>query len=222
VELLDNAPKKHVLYITTNTPYIVDIMSPRTRTRETQTHATATVLQEGGNYDQSSRKGTLLTLEELPKFLKTGIKDLENTEHYKENGYVWFYLSTKGTDKRGFHKFNPNAETVDEMFKPVSEKQYYDLPFAERAYFYGGNQPLSVYLDRGPDFDDRRVGVVGFNSPQVVAPVVVVKQQAGSEAAAHKPSAELVANARDAVAKLDGIAHPDVVQPLAELLRALE
>ena len=199
-------------------------MSPRTRTREVQTHATATVLQERGNYDQSMQKGTLLTLEELPKFLKTGIQDLENTEHYKENGYVWFYLSTKGTDKRGFHKFNPDAETVDEMFKKVSEKQYYKLPFTERAYFYGGNQPFSVGLVREPDFGVGRVYVGGYGSPRDVAPVVVVKQQAqaGSEAAAQKPSAELVANARDAVAKLDGIAHPDVVQPLSELIRALE
>ena len=156
------------------------------RSRELQ--RTAGVVEQKGDFTQSKTLGSLLTLTELPKFLSTGgIKDLENTAFYKQNGYVLFYLDTLGIEIHdscyGSCKFNPKGQTLQEIFKHVSESECRDLPFNERAHFWAidHKKPLLAVLQA----DDGRTppGTVKvfltFNAyfgPSFVAPVVVVKQ----------------------------------------------
>ena len=141
------------------------------------------ILEQIANHEQSKQKGQLLSLDELPQFLREHIKDLENTSYYKEKGYVWFYLVTAGTELDGYFKVNQDGKTFEEMLQKVSKKEYNNLPFNEKARFWRGNQPLRVGLNRGPG--GGRLGVTGSYSPQLGAPVVVVKQnlaQASSQA----------------------------------------
>jgi len=147
----------------------------------------ALVLEHRGTYAESAQKGTLLTLEELPRFLKAGLRDLESTEHYEKYGFVWFYLRTRDTPMSGFYKFNEFGETLEEMFQQVTEDEYYQLPLHHRAYFNIGMQPLAVGIDKDPRTSGRKIGIFGFNAPQQVAPITVVKE-AGPIAAVKRQS----------------------------------
>jgi len=194
-----------------------------TKARETHAHAMPMILKGWVNYEQSRQKGMLLTLEELPKFLsKGGMGRLESTEEYYRGGLVWFYLATKGTDMRGAYRFNPDAETLEDMFRKVSRRELGTLLFSEIALFYPGDHQLSVSLHSSPGSNFARL-IINGNSYDT-APVAVVKQQAqpGSQAAVHRSSAELVANARDAAIKLDDLVSPNALQPIKDLLRTLE
>ena len=172
--------------------------------REILTHA-ATIVQEGGNGEQSRQKGMLLTFEELPKFLSSdGVRALENTEAYKHDGYVWFYLSTAGI-RSGYYEINWKAESAREMFIPIRDakgntlkdggnesqirKAWLKRGFYNAARFFGGEEQLAVYLYRWPDVygkrrmeGGRRLGIVGDGSPTDVAPVVVVKSEGSGHA----------------------------------------
>jgi hypothetical protein len=141
------------------------------------------VLEWSADYVQSKTRGTQLTLEELPNFLSTRLEDLENTKSYRRDGHVWFYLGTVGTDMDGPYRFDQEARTLQEMFKPVTETEYDLLPFSERARFWAGDKPLSVHLWLNPLVDGKRLGIDGVDSPLHLAPVVVVKQQVRADPA---------------------------------------
>jgi hypothetical protein len=79
----------------------------------------------------------------------------------------------------GTYWFNPEAKTRQEMFKPVIESEYHDLPCNERVRFWAGEHPLQVYLGRDPNSYDWCVDVYGSYNPQIPAPVVVAKQSSG-------------------------------------------
>ena len=165
---------------------------------------TAKVIEQCGNFAQSQEHGTLLTFKNLPQFMQNGLlAGLENTKHYKKEGYVGFYLADVGTKMTGPYRFNSEAKTIGEMFTNVSEEKWDKLPFNERAYFYGGYRPLSLYLYR-VGRNDRRLNVNGNVSPEDVAPVVVIAQaqsQAGREVTAQKINHELVGRFRTAVCR---------------------
>jgi hypothetical protein len=147
----------------------------------------AVVKEMRATFTESKEIGTLLNLEELPKFISEGgIKLLENTDHYRERGWVSFFIDVVGMNMHGFFRFNTEGKTVDEMFIPISKNEYFKLPFNERARFWRGILPLSVELGRSPDFNGWRLGIGGVK-PDVVAPVVVVKQQHNEVSLLRKP-----------------------------------
>lgn len=137
---------------------------------------TVRVLEHKADLARSKAKGTLLTLDELPEFLSAHMKELEETEHYKKHGTVWFYLDTVGTEMKGRYRFNQEAKSMEEMFKPVTNEEYENLPFNEKARFWSGDKPLSVLIYRDPDVRLRRLSVYGDDRPMGIAPVVVAKQ----------------------------------------------
>ena len=145
-----------------------------------QGNVTANVLEHWADFAQSKAKGALLTLEELPKFLSSSLKELENTASYKQSGLVWFYLKTTGSQRTdgilSTYKFNREKRTLKEMFTEVSEIEYINLPLSERARFWSGSQHLQVALGR-LDVSDVRLDIYGNGWLGNVAPVVVVKQQ---------------------------------------------
>jgi hypothetical protein len=144
-----------------------------TQTREIQ--ITGKVLEQRGDFIQSKAVGQLLTLDKLPKFLSTGgMEELEKTEPYKQYGYVCFYLYTVGTEMHGRYKFNPKAQTLQEMFKPVSEKEYDNLPLRETARFWPGDSPLVVGLSSNWRAGGRLIIQPSCYELSDVAPVVVI------------------------------------------------
>ena len=111
------------------------------------------VIEKTANFHQSQESGTLLTLERLPQAIKQRlIEKLENTDFYKKNGEVWFYLSDQwAVLEDGLFRFNKNGKTLSEMFEhfqgsermtfkermtgvePEPRKSWLALPFEERA-----------------------------------------------------------------------------------------
>ncbi len=132
------------------------------------------MIEHGLGSMQSKEAGMLLSLEELPKFLNGMLKDLENTEHYMKNGYVFFYLATVGTSMNGPYRFDPLAKTLEGMFRPVSEREYRNLPFEERARFWPGKHRLSVGIGRSP-YVRWHIYVGGCEEPLEMSSVAVVK-----------------------------------------------
>ncbi len=185
---------------------------------------TAKVIEQCGNFAQSQEHGTLLTLQSLPQFMQNGLlAGLENTTHYKKEGHVWFYLAD-GTKMNGPYRFKSEAKTIEEMFTKVSKEEWKKLPYNKRAYFYGGNRPLSLHLYNVVR-DNRRLNIDGERSPDYTAPVVVIAQvqsQAGREVTAQKIDHELVGRFRTAVAKVEEVLHQDITEVLKKMLRAIK
>lgn len=180
------------LYIRPSTIHIADIMTG-TRVKE-QRHVenaatkvpirfVPVVIDGVSDRFESAEKGHRFTLEELPQYLKVIIKLLENTRSYKEDGCVSFRLDTIGTNMPRYSEFNPEGQTLQEMFKSVSKSEYSNLLFNKSARFFHGDEPLVVTLLRAPDGLGGRVNVVGNFSPQLYAPVVVVKHVAEDSSA---------------------------------------
>lgn len=144
---------------------------------QAESAATVRILEQKANFEQSKAKGRLLTLDELPEFLSTRMKELEGTESYRQTGYVWFYLGTVGTTMNGAYGFNPTGRTLEEMFKRITEDEYCALPSTDRARFTAGDKPVAVYLRHDEGVGDRRVVVFGDAWVKHVAPVVVVKSE---------------------------------------------
>ncbi len=157
--------------------YSVHFMPILTKTQgRVESTATIRILEQKADFAQSKAQGTLLTLEEVPEFLKTRMKELENTAFCRKNGYVWFYLDTVGTELHGTYQFYPEAKSLQEMLKPVIESVYHDLPCDERVRFFAGEHPLMVYVGLNPDIHDWRVDVYGNYKPNCAAPLVVTKE----------------------------------------------
>ncbi|MDE1768144.1 MAG: hypothetical protein KGH64_01900 [Candidatus Micrarchaeota archaeon] len=165
-------------------------MAVRTRAREVET-VLPKVVERKADYQRSGdvaseHNGTRIRLERLPQLLNDPdfVKSIEGTESYKRNGYTWFWTDTVGTNLSGYYKINPQGKTLDEMFTFISKEfdsKVQAVPFNERAYFYKGNQPLSVAVG-GSDVYGRRLFVDGDGRLVSVAPVVVVEQYGLSQA----------------------------------------
>ena len=151
-------------------------MPHKQKKKHAEVEMTINILQQRGNRAESKAKGKLLTIDELPKFLSSRMKDLEETKHYKKRGRIWFYLGTKGMRMKGHHRFNQDAETLQEMFKPVSENEYVDLPFNEKAGLWAGKGPLILGINRDTLVAPWHVDISGDFNSKGVAPVIVVKQ----------------------------------------------
>ena len=132
------------------------------------------IIEEEADYAKVKAKYMLPTLEMLPKLINSGLlKDLENTASYLQKGCTGFYLDTIGTKLNGRFRFNPKGQTVQDMFKKVTENQYLNLPFTERATFFAGDQPLFVGLRYDPFVYGGRLFVLSTDSLPRAAPVVV-------------------------------------------------
>ena len=125
--------------------------------------------------DQFEHADDFLTFPEFVSAFTAIVEGLENTNFYKNHGYVWFYLNSTGLKTQGYFKLNPAGKTIEEMFIPVSTNEYSRLPYRERAYFLPGEQRMRIYLGHDPRACRARI-VVGHNKPQYPAPAVVVKQ----------------------------------------------
>ena len=205
-------------------------MAVRTRAREVET-VLPKVVERKADYQRSGdvaseHNGTRIRLERLPQLLNDPyfVKSIEGTESYKGNGYTWFWTDTVGTNLSGYYKINPQGKTLDEMFTFISKEfdsKVQAVPFNERAYFYKGNQPLSVLVWRS-DVYFRRLYVYGYFRLDNVAPVVVV-EQASSQAKPTKAANGVVVPteqfnaAKEAFRKVEPTMHPD----LADAFRAV-
>jgi len=149
---------------------------PHKQKKHAETEMTINILQQKGNRAVAKEMGRLLTLEELPKFLSSRMRELEDTKYYNKHGHTWFYLGTKGMRTNGHHRFNREAETLQEMFKPVTEGEYSALPFGEKAGLWAGKGPLIVSISRDVLAGAWHVGISGDFNSKGVAPVMVVKQ----------------------------------------------
>lgn len=221
-----------------NTQDIANFMAFRIRAREVGTvrevgTALPKVVEQAADYQRSGEiasmyNGTRIRLERLPQLLNDPdfVKSIEGTDSYKRNGYTWFWTDTVGTNLSGYYRINPQGKTLDEMFTPISEsfdRMVEKVPFDKLAYFWDGDQPLSVHVRRWV-IDLRRLNVYGHYWLDGVAPVVVVEQaQASSQAKPKKiangfvvPTEKFNA-AKEAFRKVEPTMHPD----LADAFRAV-
>ncbi|MDE1768785.1 MAG: hypothetical protein KGH64_05105 [Candidatus Micrarchaeota archaeon] len=159
-------------------------MAVRTMAREVET-VLPKVVEQSADYQRSGNvasehNGNRIKLERLLQLLNDPefVKSIEGTESYKKNGYTWFWTDTVGTNLSGYYRINPQGKTLDEMFTFISDsfdRKVEKVPFNERAYFWKGNQPLSVNVGRS-GVGGGRLYVDGVNGLVSVAPVVVVEQ----------------------------------------------
>lgn len=141
----------------------------------------------------------MLTIQELPSFLSRYMKDLENTTHYKKNGYVRFYLHSQRLGSLyNYTRFNPSGKTLKSMFIPLKdstgrtlpqngksieiEQKFRNLPFKERARLSGFGKYLSVAVFRDEYFKTR-IEIFGFSEPRKASIIVVKEIQNGNQVA---------------------------------------
>jgi hypothetical protein len=156
------------------------------RKEETQIRLPMIIEQEA-DYKKSKNiakmhNGALIKLERLVQLLNDPdfVKSIEGTESYKTDGYTWFWTDTVGINLDGLYRMNPQGKTLDEMFTFISDsfdRNVEKIPFNERARFWKGNRPLSVYVG-GSNVFDMRLYVYGYNYEfnNLDVPVVVVEQ----------------------------------------------
>ncbi len=162
-------------------------MSLRTRASEVHGNATAKVLEKKADFGQSgAQEGGVKSLERLHQLIHDPefVKNIENTEFYKRNGYAWFWTGIKGTEKARYHRITSQGfEFISNNYDAAVKK----VPHNELAYFYKGSNYLSVGVRRS-DVDYGRLLVDGFDGLDGVAPVVVVDNQDGPSPSRAKAS----------------------------------
>lgn len=124
----------------------------------------------------------------------------------------WFYLNGKGNVSDGIYTFNKSGELIE-----LSGKGSID----QKVRVWSGKQPLSLHVDSG---DARNYGwrfdLVGYVSPDDVAPVVV-GVKTGREA-----TAPVLARAESVAAKLEaaeanGLLAEGTADAVKDLIKAV-
>lgn len=125
------------------------------------------IVERKGDYRQSravaeAQGGRLITLQEAIRLAKVDPITFNTLEG------KWFYLNDgRGTEMEEHYKIDYGRKILER----VSEEEWYKLPFDERAYFYGGNRPLSLYVGREGASGGRML-FGSDDSPHLTAPVV--------------------------------------------------
>lgn len=141
------------------------------------------IVEERGTYAAQAQSGAYFDVREMPVFLKPVLRDLELLAEREQSGFVWGFLSTKGTELDGYYRFDKDAVSFRKMFKKLrgrlgksAMERFNELPWRERARFISGSNRLTfgVYT---ADLCGAYIAVLG-STEQEIAPLAVVKQKA--------------------------------------------
>ena len=130
------------------------------------------ILDKRATYLEVRDLGRLPTLREFIRALK------DNPAFHHRSQGSWYWLGEAGLHGMGYHRIDYEKGEIT----PVSDHDFYQLPFEQRAYVSGGDGRPALFVFG--DYDDGRLAVNAFSDPRFSARVALVQP---SEARALEP-----------------------------------
>lgn len=121
------------------------------------------VLDRRATYEEARSRGRLPTLREF-------IHALKNPAFHQRSQGSWYWLGEAGPDTKGYHRIDYEKGEIT----PVSDGDYYGLPFEERAVVSGGDGHPALFVFG--NYDDGRLAVDAFGDRRFSARLALVRQ----------------------------------------------
>jgi hypothetical protein len=125
--------------------------------------ATIRVFRRRATYLEATALGRLPTLREFIRALK------DNSAFLRRCRGSWYWLGDAVPGTMGYHRIDYDRGAVTQ----VSDSDYYNLPFEERAVVAGREGHPAVFVFG--DYDDGRLAVDAFGDPRFSARLALVQ-----------------------------------------------